>query len=230
MGPRAPIAVTALATLMSACGSESGDSAAAAAGDWPGAFEADRAHYSVIRDNDVARILRADYGPGEASSMHAHPDYCFLFLDDAPWVVTAVDGSTVNIQVRRGDFDCNAAGVHQPGNASTGRARVVVIEFKEGASAGTNRTPGSDAIQADPQHYSPLVETDAVRISRVSYRAGESGVEHGHPAHCAIWLSDPAGPAEVGTVECHLALEHAPLVPDGAAELVLIEFLGRAVG
>lgn len=231
MGSRSLIAVTAVVTLTSACGSESGDpEAAGVSEDWPGAFEADRAHYSVVRDNDVVRILSADYAPGESSPMHAHPDYCFVFLDDATWVVTAVDGSTVEVQVRKGDFDCNPAAAHQPGNASNVRARVAVIEFKEGASAGTNRIPGMDAVQADPGHYSPLVETDAVRISRVSYQPGEAGVAHGHPAHCAIWLSDPPGPGEVGTVECHLALEHAPVVTDDAVDLLLVEFMGRAVG
>lgn len=225
--------LAAVAALTPACGPDSGDAESAfngPEGGWPSAVEADRSNYSTVRDNDVVRILEADYGAGETSAMHAHPEYCFVFLDDATWAVIGADGTSGELQVNAGDFDCASAGAHQPTNASARRARVVVIELKEGAVAGTSPIDGADAVVADPAHYRPLVETESVRISRVSYPAGSSGVDHAHPAFCVIWLSDPPGAPEIGHIDCRLARGHPARVYEEGVDLIMVEFTGRAVG
>jgi hypothetical protein len=235
MGRRRPLtlaALLALAPLSPGCTEDGRDQAnSGAVGAYPDAFEADRGHYSVERENAVARILRADYGPGEASVMHAHPAYCFVFIDDGAWTIGAPDAPAVEMQAEAGQFGCDDGGVHEPGNLSGQRARVVVIELVEGARPGGRGLAGPDPVAVAPDHYEVLLETDAVRISRITYRAGDTAPEHGHPAHCVVWIDAgrmPGAP-DPGTVECRLAQVHAPEVFERPVELLLIEFTGRAV-
>lgn len=225
---------TALLVATAGCGADSG---AASGGDpadpnsWRDAIEADGNHYSVVRDNDAARILIADYGPGESSVMHSHPEYCLVLIDRGRWRITTPDGESSELETPPGAFGCEPAGVHGPTNLSSRAARVVVIEPKEGARAGGDDIGGTPAVLADPDHYTILYENGALRISRVSYEAGEMGARHRHPAHCVIWLSvrpAVAGP-EPGTVECRLAQTHDAQEAPAATEQILIEFLGRAV-
>jgi len=48
----------------------------------------------------------------------------------------------------------------------------------------------SDAVTADPDHYSVEFENDVVRLVRVEYGAGESSVMHRHSALCSVALSE----------------------------------------
>ena len=99
----------------------------------------------------------------------------------------------------------------------------------------------SNAIKADPKHYTVEFENDAVRVVRIKYGPGEASVMHSHDANCAIFLNDgdmrmelpdgssivaPANPA--GTVACTDSEIHLPSNEgDTAVELVLVEMKGR---
>jgi len=43
----------------------------------------DPRHYKVEFENDRARVVRIQYGPGEKSVMHSHPESVAVFLTDA---------------------------------------------------------------------------------------------------------------------------------------------------
>jgi len=58
------------------------------------------------------------------------------------------------------------------------------------ACGGAEQASYSDAVTADPSHYSTEFENDAVRVLRVDYGPGEQSVMHRHPFHCAVGLSD----------------------------------------
>ena len=58
------------------------------------AVSGDPKHYSVEFENELVRVVRARYGPGEKSVMHSHPASCAIFLGDQSFKFTIPDGTT----------------------------------------------------------------------------------------------------------------------------------------
>ncbi len=103
----------------------------------PHAVVADPAHYSVEFENDVVRMVRVTYGPGETSVMHHHPAYCAVTIVQAAAGTTfeRPDGSVEEASGGAlGAMDCVDADVHSPTNAA-GDLESVLIEFKGRATA-----------------------------------------------------------------------------------------------
>jgi quercetin dioxygenase-like cupin family protein len=207
------------------------------------AVTADPDHYSVEFENDAVRLLRVSYGPGEQSAMHEHPFHCGIPLNDGTWRMTDPAGAEMEMSLPFGEFECYEAGVHAPQNAGESTADIILIEFKEGATAGTDAMPEHpDAVTADPDHYSVEYENDVARVLRIRYEPGETSVMHHHPANCAIFLMDQPGTFEqpdgevvempawtTGQVECVDAEAHLPTnMGEEPLELVLLELKGRA--
>lgn len=208
----------------------------------PDAVTADPDHYTVEFENDVARVLRIAYGANERSVMHHHPANCFVALSAASVQMTDVEGEATEMTLSLGQVGCGDAEDHLPENLLGEPNELILIEFKEGATAQhamSNEHP--DAVTADPDHYSVEFENDVVRLLRIAYGSGERSVMHYHPANCAVPLSagswqmtDPEGAAiedsmSLGEVECVDAGAHLPENKGDAAELILIEFKGREV-
>jgi hypothetical protein len=97
---------------------------------YPDAVTADPKHYRVAFENDVARFIRASYGPGEKSVMHRHLPGCTIFLTDQTMNFTIPDGSTEPASVDAGALGCGDGNVHQPENAE-GQADFIIVEFKD---------------------------------------------------------------------------------------------------
>ena len=97
---------------------------------FPDAVTADPAHYAVSFANDVARILRARYGPGETSVMHRHLPGCVIFLTDQTFNFTIPDGTTEPASVPAGALGCGDGNVHRPENIA-GEAEFIMVEFKD---------------------------------------------------------------------------------------------------
>lgn len=103
----------------------------------PLATDADPDHYTVEVDNDVYRLVRVHYAPGETSVMHSHPAHCVVYL--GPIAGTSfqlpsgetVAGETADI----GDVTCVDAGSHLPTNTGTAPVEVMLIEMKGRATA-----------------------------------------------------------------------------------------------
>ncbi len=197
---------------------------------YPDAVAADPNHYSTLYENDAVRILRIEYGAGEQSVMHHHPEHCWVMVGASEWTMTAPDGTTEMVPGASGDFGCVPEGAHQPTNSGSGPATVVAFEIKPGATAGGDMIEGPGAVAVDPDHYTVEFENDAVRIIRIAYDAGEDGITHGHPANCIVWLGVPEGDEapEVGDFECGDAETHTPAPATTSVELIAIEFKGRA--
>jgi quercetin dioxygenase-like cupin family protein len=47
-----------------------------------------------------------------------------------------------------------------------------------------------DAVKLDTKHYKVELETDRVRVVRISYAAGEKSVMHQHPPGVVVFLTD----------------------------------------
>ena len=98
---------------------------------FPDAVTADPTHYSVSFENDVARFLRVNYGPGEKSVMHRHLPGCVIFLTDQTFNFTIPDGSTEPAEVPAGALGCSDGNVHLPENIGKEAAEFIMVEFKD---------------------------------------------------------------------------------------------------
>ena len=97
---------------------------------FPDAVTADPNHYSVSFENELVRVLRVRYGPGEKSVMHSHTANCSVFLTDQTFNFTITDGTTEPASVRAGQLGCGDANVHLPENIRPDAAEFIMFEFK----------------------------------------------------------------------------------------------------
>jgi hypothetical protein len=97
----------------------------------PDAVSADPAHYSVSFENELVRLLRVKYGPGERSVMHAHTASCVVFLTDQTFDFTLPDGTTEPASVPAGALGCGDGNVHLPRNIGSEAAEFIMMEFKD---------------------------------------------------------------------------------------------------
>ena len=96
----------------------------------PDAVTADPAHYSVRFENEVVRLLRVTYGPGEKSVMHRHSANCSVFLTDQTFNFTLPDGTTEPASVSAGALGCGDGNVHLPENIGEA-VEFIMMEFKD---------------------------------------------------------------------------------------------------
>lgn len=107
--------------------------AGAAAPADPPAHEADPAHYTVLEENDVYRLVRVRYGAGETSVMHHHPEHCVVYVTPVTGVTFQMpDGEVVQADDGApGDVQCGlAGGSHLPTNTGEAAFEAVLIELK----------------------------------------------------------------------------------------------------
>ena len=97
----------------------------------PDAVTADPGHYSVSFENELVRLLRVRYGPGEKSVMHRHSASCVVFLTDQTFNFTLPDGTTEPASVPAGALGCGDGNVHLPENIEGEAAEFIMLEFKD---------------------------------------------------------------------------------------------------
>ena len=98
--------------------------------DFPDAVTGDPAHYSLSFENDVVRLLRVKYVPGEKSVMHTHSASCVVFLTDQTFNFTLPDGTTEPASVPAGALGCGDRTIHLPENIGAAPAEFIMVEFK----------------------------------------------------------------------------------------------------
>ena len=96
----------------------------------PDAVTADPKHYSLSFENDIVRVLRVTYGPGEKSVMHRHSASCVIFLTDQDFNFTLPDGETAPASVPAGSLGCGDGNIHLPENIGKQDAEFIMVEFK----------------------------------------------------------------------------------------------------
>ena len=97
---------------------------------YPDAVTADPKHYSLSFENDVARFIRVQYGPGEKSPMHRHLPGCVVDLTDQTFNFTVPDGSGGKESVPAGSLGCGDGNVHAAENLEDA-AEFIMVEFKD---------------------------------------------------------------------------------------------------
>lgn len=195
----------------------------------------DPEHYKVDFENDAVRILRINYGPGEESVMHYHPDSVAVYVTDVEGQFTLPDGSVENASAPAGSVFFGPAGAHRPRNLGDSEFEVVEVEYKA-REASSQKPEGADPTVVDADHYAIEFENDAVRVLRIIYGPGEESVMHYHPDSVAIFVTDhivemelPDGSVQELSAAAGDALfvsagQHLPTnIAESPVEVVLIE-------
>ena len=94
------------------------------------ATKADPKHYTVEFENDVVRVVRIKYGPGEKSVMHDHARYIVVNVTDGSVRFTNPDGTTEDDSNKAGDIAWSDAVTHLPENTGDQAMEAVLIEIK----------------------------------------------------------------------------------------------------
>jgi quercetin dioxygenase-like cupin family protein len=95
----------------------------------------DPKHYKVEFENNEVRILRINYGPGEKSVMHVHPETVAVFLTDQKATFTTPDGKTTEVDAKAGEVKSLPAGAHLPQNIADKPMELILVEFKNKSAA-----------------------------------------------------------------------------------------------
>lgn len=93
--------------------------------------EVDPEHYTVAFENDAVRVLRIQYGPGEKSVMHQHPEGVAIGLTTTTWRMHTPDGTSAEYTTEANQVQWADAVVHLPENASDEAGEVFLVEFKK---------------------------------------------------------------------------------------------------
>ena len=148
-------------------------------------------HYQVVEENELVRVLRISYGPGEESVPHFHPDHVAVFLTEVDAEFRLPDGTTEAAQAEAGTHLYMAAGDHDPRHVGDQPFEAVAFELKTaGGASGEEAETGPDPTEVDAGHYVTELDNERVRVLRVTYGPGEESVMHYHPEHFAVALND----------------------------------------
>lgn len=203
----------------------------------PDAVAADPARYSVLYENEIARLIRVTYPAGARSVMHSHPAGCAIFYKDAALKMTSPSGEARTYEYRAGDVTCGDAHGHIVENAGRDtefvqvhlQNRTTFEHLQTGRSlVYPPRITAPDPIDADPAHYFVQFENDVVRLARIKVPGGVKTPMHAHLAYCIVEIRDmetgvTAGDASCGDAMAHESLNNAKSVN----EAITIEFKDR---
>ena len=90
----------------------------------------DPKHYKVEFENDQVRVLRINYGAGEKSVMHEHPNAVAVFLTDGQGQFTLPDGKTKTSDFKAGSAMFTPKGKHLPENTGEKSYELILVELK----------------------------------------------------------------------------------------------------
>jgi quercetin dioxygenase-like cupin family protein len=87
-------------------------------------------HYKVEFENNQVRVLRINYGAGEKSVMHEHPNAVAVFLTDGQGQFTLPDGKTNSSDFKAGSVIFTPKGKHLPKNVGKNAYELILVELK----------------------------------------------------------------------------------------------------
>jgi len=90
----------------------------------------DPKHYKVEFENDRVRVLRVNYGAGEKSVMHSHPDGIGIFLTPQQCRFAFTTGKTTEDHFTAGQVKWLPEATHLPENLGDQPLEVILVELK----------------------------------------------------------------------------------------------------
>lgn len=92
--------------------------------------QVDTGHYTLEMENDVVRVLRVRYGPGEKSVMHGHPAHLAIALNTCNLRMTFPDGTSEEMTLEAGKVIEAPSGDHCPENLGDEPFEAILVELK----------------------------------------------------------------------------------------------------
>ena len=87
--------------------------------------------YTLIMENERARVLDVRFKPGQKAVMHSHPDHVVYVLKDGKLKITLPDGKSTEFSLKAGQAIWMEAGQHAAENIGKTEANNLVIELKK---------------------------------------------------------------------------------------------------
>lgn len=84
--------------------------------------------YKQLSDTLNIRILEGTYKPGDASIIHAHPDFALYVLEGSTVELTSMDGNKQNIEFKKDMAVVLPAETHSAKNIGKTTLRLIVVE------------------------------------------------------------------------------------------------------
>jgi beta-alanine degradation protein BauB len=190
--------------------------------------------YKVLLDNARVRVLEVKGKAGQKAPLHHHPGY----------VVYSVGGGSVRFVDAKGVVGSPTD--MQPGSATWRDAEshgsevvsdihALLFELKGAGGPHAGKPEGADPVTADPAHFKLLLDDAHVRVLEFTAAAGDKIPMHWHPDYITYNFSGgkttftfPKGKpvvsdAKAGGVAWHKSENHAGLIGDGGAHVLLVE-------
>ncbi len=138
--------------------------------------EADPAHFTVDFENDVVKVMRADWGPKEVfAGTLEFGDMVVVRLAPTNFRVTLPDGKSVDRASNLGAVLYSPAVKIGVSNLQEHRVVSVLVELKgKGAGSAASAVPKIDPLTSDPSHHRLVLENDKVRVIRAVFGPGQA--------------------------------------------------------
>jgi hypothetical protein len=94
------------------------------------------AHYRVLFENEVVRVLEYADGPGDRTTPHDHPDSVMVTLSGFQRRLYAADGRSRDVQMPAGLVGWLPAQRHSGHNVGDTETRVIFVELLGSATGG----------------------------------------------------------------------------------------------
>jgi len=190
--------------------------------------------YKVLLNNARVRVLEVKGTAGQKAALHKHPGY----------VVYSVGGGSVRFVDAKGavgeptDLQAGAAmwrDAETHGSQVVSDIHALLFEIKDTPGPHFGKPEGADPVTADPEHFKLLLDNAHVRVLEFTAPAGANAARHWHPDYITYNFSGgrttftyPKGKpvvadAKAGEAAFHKAENHAGLIGEGGAHVLLVE-------
>jgi quercetin dioxygenase-like cupin family protein len=86
---------------------------------------------TVLLENDEVRVLDFVAKAGEKAAMHTHPDHVVYALTDGKIRFTMEDGTTKDVDIKKGQAIFNKAVTHATENIGSTELHAIIVEMTE---------------------------------------------------------------------------------------------------
>ena len=136
--------------------------------------------YRVLSDSLGIRIVSVNYGPGDSSAMHAHPDNALYVLKGSTVAFTTQEGRSPAREFKTGMTAVRGAEAHSAKNTGTRPLQVILVEVARPMNTGP-RDEAMDATKVAPNLYKVKSDSAGIRVLEINYAPGQSSALHAHP-------------------------------------------------
>jgi quercetin dioxygenase-like cupin family protein len=190
--------------------------------------------YKVRLNNARVRVLEVTGKAGQKAAMHKHPGYVVYSIGGGS--VKFVDAKGVAgepTEMQPGSATWRDAETH--GSEVVSDIHALLFELKDTGGPHFGKPDGADPINADPEHFKLLLDNAQVRVIEFTAPAGAKIPMHWHPDYITYNFSGGrttfsylkgkpvVSDAKAGDVAWHKSENHAGLIGEGGAHVLLVE-------